>query len=315
MVGAVDLALLHTLRTVARAGSFRRAASELHLTQPAVTKQIQALEREVGERLLDRRRPLALTHAGEVLVRYAEQIAGLVRNAENEIGDLQRTGASGRVALGASYSVADFLPRLLGRCRTRFPQVTLTVDSDWPDAIVRRVRERELDLGLVVLTSPRPAEPEEIAAIPLTESGMVIIAPPDTALTKGRFANMKQLAAQPWILNHRSCVYRLYLDRIFAEHGLHMQVAVDGVGVELQCRLVELGLGLALIPESFLVERGRRRKVKVLRVRGVEPRSLIGLVYRRDKYLHGALRSMIVALQDIFPEANLDDVLAPSAAP
>jgi DNA-binding transcriptional LysR family regulator len=168
---------------------------------------------------------------------------------------------------------------------------------------------------LVVLTSPRPAEPEEIVAIPLTDSGMVIIAPPEAALAKGRFATMKQLATQPWILNHRSCVYRLYLDRIFAEHGLHMQVAVDGVGVELQCRLVELGLGLALIPESFLVERGRKRRVKVLRVRGVEPRSLIGLVYRRDKYLHGAMRSMIVALRDIFPEANLDHLLVPSATP
>jgi LysR family hydrogen peroxide-inducible transcriptional activator len=212
----MDLALLHTLRTVSRTGSFRRAASELNLTQPAVTKQIQALEREVGERLLDRRRPLALTHAGDILLRYADQIAGLVRNAENEIGDLQRTGASGRVALGASYSVADFLPKLLGRCRTRFPDVTLTVDSDWPDDIVRRVRERELDLGLVVLTSPRRAEPEEIVAIPLTDSGMVIIGPPDGAPARARFATMKQLAAQPWILNHRSCVYRLYLDRSFA---------------------------------------------------------------------------------------------------
>jgi DNA-binding transcriptional LysR family regulator len=311
----MDLALLHTLRTVSRTGSFRQAASELHVTQPAVTKQIQALEREVGERLLDRRRPLALTHAGEVLVRYAEQIAGLVRNAENEIGDLQRTGASGRVALGASYSVADFLPKLLGKCRARFPQVSLTVDSDWPDAIVRRVRERELDLGLVVLTSPRPAEPEGIVAIPLTESGMVIIAPPDASLASGRASTIKQLAAQPWILNHRSCVYRLYLDRLFAEHGLTMQVAVDGVGVELQCRLVELGLGLALIPESFLLDRGRRRKVKVLRVRDVEPRSIIGLVYRRDKYLHGAVRSLLVALKEIFPHADLDTLLVPAAIP
>src|SRR5919206_704160 len=316
MNGTLDLALLHTLRAVARAGSFRRAADTLHVTQPAVTKQIQALEHAVGERLLERGRPLRLTPAGEVLVRYAEQIAGLVRSAGDELGDLRHAGPVGRVALGASYSVADFLPRLLERSRTRHPGVTITVESGWPDEIVRRVLDRELDVGLVVLTRPRPDEPDGVSAVPLTENGMVFIAPAHGEANRfprrGR-ATVTELAKVPWILNHRSCVYRLLLARWFAEHGASMDVAVDGVGVELQCRLVGLGAGGGPVPESFVTDRGRRRRVRVIHVPGFAPRSIVGLVHRRDKYIHAALRGVMTVVQEMFPRAPLAPLL--DAAP
>lgn len=80
---------LMTFHTVCSVRSFRRAAEMLHLTQPAVSKQIGALESELGERLLERGRNLVVTPAGNTLLKYAETLSVTLRNAQNEIADLK----------------------------------------------------------------------------------------------------------------------------------------------------------------------------------------------------------------------------------
>jgi DNA-binding transcriptional LysR family regulator len=282
-------------------GSFRRAAEALHLTQPAVSKQIRALELELGERLLERGRTVRLTLAGEVLLKYAERVSEMVQNAREEIGDLRELGR-GRLSLGASPSIAmQVLPRLLETYRARYPRVTVTVEAGWMPEIMRRVIARDLDLGLVVLTAPGPDPPSQLTCVPLRASEIIFVAPASESLVKRRRLTIDDLRDVPWVLNPDGCQYRGYLERRFAERGLTMNVAVEVTGMEVQKKLVQLGLGVTLLPKPLVAQELKAGTLKAFTVEGAKLRSLSCLVYRRDKYIHGAMRGFLDLLREVFP--------------
>ncbi|MCI0409317.1 MAG: LysR family transcriptional regulator [Acidobacteria bacterium] len=297
----MNLDQLVSFRTVARMGSFRRAAEALHLTQPAVSKQIQALEAELGERLLERGRTARLTVAGEVLLKYAERVPELVQAARDEISDLRELGR-GHLSLGAAQSIAiHLLPRLLEAYRARYPRVTLAVEAGVAHGIMRRVIARELDLGLVVLTAPGPDPPAELTCVPLGASDVVFVAPASEPLVKRRRLTLTDLGNLSWIVSPAGCQYRGYLERRFTERGLQMNVAVEVTGLEVQRTLVRLGLGVTLLPEPLVAHELQAGTLKAFSVEGTKLRSLSCLLYRRDKYIHGAMKGFLALLREVCP--------------
>jgi DNA-binding transcriptional LysR family regulator len=306
-VAPMNLDQLVTFRTVARLGSFRRAAETLHLTQPAVSKQIQALEAELGERLFERGRTVRLTVAGEVLLKYAERVPELVQAAREEIGDLRELGR-GHLSLGAAQSIGiHLLPRLLEAYRERYPRVTLTVEAGVALGIMRRVIARDLDLGLVVLTAPGPDPPAELTCVPLGASDLVFVAPASEPLVKRTRLTFNDLGDLPWILSPGGCQYRGYLERRFAERGVAMNVAVEVTGLEVHKRLVQLGLGVTLLPKPLVAHELKAGILKAFTVEGARPRSLSCLLYRRDKYLHGAMKGFLALVREVCPPGKASD--------
>jgi DNA-binding transcriptional LysR family regulator len=298
-LATMNLDQLVTFRTVARMGSFRRAAEVLHLTQPAVSKQIQALEAELGERLLERGRTTRLTVAGEVLLKYAERVPDLVRAAREEISDLREL-ERGHLSLGAAQSIGiHLLPRLLEAYRARYPRVTLTVEAGVAQEIMRRVVARDLDLGLVVLTAPGPDPPAELTCVPLGESEIRFVAPASEPLVKQRRLTIDELRDLPWILSPGGCQYRGFLERRFAERGLMMNVAVEVTGLEVHKRLVQSGLGVTLLPKPLVAQELKAGTLKTFAVEGMKLRSLSCLLYRRDRYINGAMRGFLALLREV----------------
>jgi DNA-binding transcriptional LysR family regulator len=298
-ISPMNLDQLVTFRTVARMGSFRRAAEALHLTQPAVSKQIQALELELGERLLERGRTARLTPAGEVLLKYAERVPQLVQTAREEISDLRELGR-GHLSLGAAQSIAiHLLPRLLEAYRARYPRVTLTVEAGVAHEIMRRVVARDVDLGLVVLTAPGPDPPAELTCVPLGASEIVFVAPASEPLVKRKRLIIDEIGELPWILSPAGCQYRGFLERRFAERGLTMNVAVEVTGLEVHKRLVQLGLGVTLLPKPLVAQELKGGTLKAFTVEGTKFRSLSCLLYRRDRYIHGAMQGFLALLREV----------------
>jgi DNA-binding transcriptional LysR family regulator len=300
-ISPMNLDQLVSFRTVARLGSFRQAAEALNLSQPAVSKQIQALEAELGERLLERGRRVRLTVAGEVLLKYAERVPELVQAARDEISDLRELGR-GHLSLGAAQSIGiHLLPRLLEAYRARYPRVTLTVEAGVALEVMRRVIARDLDLGLVVLTTPGPDPPAELTCVPLGASDLVFVAPASEPLMKRRRLTIDELGDLPWILSPGGCQYRGYLERRFAERGVTMNVAVEVTGLEVHRRLVQLGLGVTLLPKPLVAQELKAGTLRVFTVEGMRLRSLSCLLYRRDKYLHGAMQGFLALLREVCP--------------
>jgi DNA-binding transcriptional LysR family regulator len=296
---------LVTLQAVSSVKSFRRAAETLHLTQPAVSKQIRALELELGERLFERGRTARPTAAGRTLLKHAERLSQIVRIAKDEIADLREL-RRGHLSIGASHSIATYvLPDLIETYRLRYPQVTLSVEAGWSPQILSHVMSHDLDLGLVVLVTPEPNDASQLTSTALATTEIVFVASAKEPLVKKREVSFEEFRGAPLILNQEGCLYRHFLEGCFAERGLAINIAVEVIGLELQKKLTQLGLGVALLPKPFVAKELREKSLKTFTVKGLQLRSYSCLVYRKDKYLHGAMREFLKLLQEVFPKGNL----------
>jgi DNA-binding transcriptional LysR family regulator len=167
---------LKVFRTVANRLSFRKAAERLFLTQPAVTLQIKALEEDLGVRLFDRAAGrVSLTRQGAILLRYAEKIAGIIAEAEQEMaaGEGQ---AAGTLDLGASTTIAQYvLPRLIAAFQAENPRVQLSLQSGNTDQIVRLLLDDRVSIGLI----EGPPRDRGVRVEPFMRDELVLITPPD----------------------------------------------------------------------------------------------------------------------------------------
>ena len=291
---------LHTFQTVATTHSFRRAAELLSLTQPAVSKQIQALETELEQRLFERGRSAQLTLAGTALLKHVDQLRRIVTVAKEEISDL-RDLRQGKLSIGAAHSVAAYeLPRLIEAYRAAYPKINLVIESAWSVDITRRVLSHALDLGLLILVSPKLEGFPQLSFVPLATTDLAFVVAANNPLANKKRLTWDDLKEAPWILNHDGCVYRSYIERRLEERGQSIKVEVEVLGLELHKKLAELWLGVSLLPQRFVSEEIRRGSLKALHVIGEKLQAYSCLVFRSDKYLHGAMKAFLKLLEESF---------------
>lgn len=291
----MELRQLETFTVVARRASFTRAAEELHLTQPAVTRQIAALERELKTPLFDRLgKSVQLTSAGEVLLRYAGQVLGLTKEAQEAVAEVA-AGTAGRLSVGASTTLATYLlPGILTRFRGAHPEVDLTIRTGISAHIATLVLNGGVDLGLVT----NEGLPDvNLILEPLGAYATVLVSRPEHALAGTAPLAAQELVGQPLLLMEPGTNLRHYVDQLLASAGATAQAAMELDSVETIKRMVEAGLGISLLPEVAIAEEvsaGRLVARPVLEV-GPTPRG-IALACRRDKFRSAAMQAFIVLL-------------------
>ena len=147
----MELQQLRTFVSIVEHRSFTKASQALHLSQPAVTRQIHGLEQELGAPLLERRiRRVAVTPAGEVLEAYANRILSMVRDCRASVSQVQQGGV-GRVSVATSGTAATYLlPPLLARFRALHPRIDLTVFTGGSQEAAQMVLDERVDLGVVM---------------------------------------------------------------------------------------------------------------------------------------------------------------------
>ena len=141
---------LQVFEAVAKRLNFTKAAAELYITQPAVTKHIHELERHFKTKLFDRNGSrIKLTNAGEVLLQHTEQLFALYRNLEFEMNSLSLEH-SGRLRLGASTTIAQYvLPAVLTAFHKKFADIKITLSTQNTEYIEEALKNKEIDLGLI----------------------------------------------------------------------------------------------------------------------------------------------------------------------
>ncbi|MGE6783514.1 LysR family transcriptional regulator [Ensifer adhaerens] len=297
-MSVLNLDYLKTFALVAELGSFSAAAERLGLTQPAISLQVRALEKQLGVRLVERvgrtARPSA---AGEELLAHVSRIEAATDQAIEAVARHAR-GVLGRVRIGTGATPCAFLlPPLLADLKRRFPDLDITVTTGNSADIVRAVDDNLLDIGLVTL----PVAGRIFDVAPLFDERFVAIAPPGTELPESVTA--QDLAAYPLIFYEPGANTRRITDEWLLSGGAEVRPLMSFGSVDAIKEMVAAGLGAALVPEIALRAGDRER----LEVREVSPpfarRS--ALVLRRDKRLDRALRETLSALRTL---ANLDDV-------
>lgn len=270
---------LASFEAVARNGHFTHAAEELRLAQPSLSRQIAALEADLGTRLFHRGPTgAALTDAGEVLLPIARRMLGDARAARDQVGDLAGL-RRGRVRLGAPPTLCvSLVADVLAAFRTAHPGVDLHVTEGGSRSLVEALDQNGLDLALVVTRGAEPSL-EGIALTPLLSEELVVIssaAAPWPAPATGSSSTehpagaptevtLAELAGLPQVAFSASYDLRAAADAAFATHGLTPTIAVEGAEMDAVLRFVERGLGVALVPAMVVLDRPTLRSTRLVR--------------------------------------------------
>jgi DNA-binding transcriptional LysR family regulator len=238
---------LVVFRAVAEQLSFRKAAEELYLTQPAVSLQIKALEEDLGVQLFDRSGAhIAMTPAGLVLLEYAAQVKGLLVQAEHEIAALSGEHV-GQLALGASTTIAQYvLPRLLGEFCREHPRVHPTLVSGNTEHIVEAVEKQEIALGFI----EGPARSRQVKTEPFLEDELVLIASTAHEWAERASVSCSEIASIPLLMRERGSgtrhVIELALERQDVKRN-SLQIVMELDSTEAIKSAVEAGLGIGFV--------------------------------------------------------------------
>jgi DNA-binding transcriptional LysR family regulator len=287
----MDLYQLRGFYEIARERSFTRAADKLFLTQPAISLQIKALENEMGEVLFDRkRRQIRLTAAGEVLFEHVRQVFNHLEDARNEMAAL-REALRGRLVLGTSDTNCTYiLPGILEEYRRCYPGVELDIRNRMSPEIAQLVAADEVDIGVVTL----PVRHRDVCEYPLLRRREVLICRPDHALGARKRVGLEKAAEFPMLVLERGSTSRQLLDAALSERDVHPQIAMELGGIEVLKRFVEIGLGLAIVPQIAVVGEVERGQLHAVEVAGL-PAGEVGLIERRGR-LRSAAASAFVEL-------------------
>jgi DNA-binding transcriptional LysR family regulator len=240
----MNLNHLRVFACVAQQGSLTRAARELRVSQPAVSKQLNDLEHDVSQRLLDRLpRGVRLTAAGEILFTHAQRILQAERTAEQELRDLRGLGR-GKLSVGASTTVGSYLvPSLLGELHRLHPGVQLDLTIANTALTEAAVLENRIDVGLIEGFVASDMLAVETLAV---DEMIAIVAPAHPALLKAplRAQALRQL---PLLMREQGSGSRAVVEAALREHGLELQPIMSLGSTEAIKAAVRHGLGIAIV--------------------------------------------------------------------
>ncbi|WP_371478081.1 LysR family transcriptional regulator [Kitasatospora sp. NBC_00315] len=285
---------IRTFHTVVRAGSYSAAARELGYTQPAVTQQMKALERDAGVALFARAgRGLRLTEAGETLARHTEGILAGLTAARQQLTALGRLRA-GRVRVCAFPSAnATLVPSAMAQLLAEHPGIRVELLEAEPPESLHRLLRGECDIALAFGYPGTATEvPDGLEEIPLMEDLLTVLLPVGHPLGRRHAVRLADLAEERWIAGCPRC--RANLLHICAEEGFTPDVVFttdDNLAVQ---SLVAAGVGIALMPALVLSFMCHRKVTG----RGVEPhrrRKVCAYVLRE----HRALPATTVVLDSL----------------
>lgn len=278
----LDLRHLRALDAVAAAGTFGRAARRLGYTQSAVSQQIAALERVVGEPLFDRPggpRPVELTPLGSVLAIHAKDVLARVDAAATDIERFQ-AGVSGRIDIGTFQSVSTaVLPALLGEVRARRPEVEARLfETDDQDELIRRVLDGQLDVTFLVGDAPDELERVDLFVDPF----VVVCLPPLTPDEPDEPVPIALLHGVPLIGEQDNACGRL-IDDGLRDAGLNPNYVFRSSDNSAVAAMVRAGMGIAVLP-LLAVDPGDPR-IAVRELDPPIPPRRIAICWRRNRTL------------------------------
>ena len=293
----MDFGQIEAFVQVSAHNSFSRAAEVLQLTQPSITARIQTLEREVGEELFERGgRGVRLTDAGNAFLPYAERILQTLvegRDAIDEVRNVQL----GSLQLGSALTISTYvLPHILHDFRQRYSGVEVSIRTGRSEQVLAMLQADEVQVGLVrSLTHP------DVETIHLYDDEIVLIANPEHPFAATGTATVEEAASEPLVLFDRGSSYYGLIHGFFRQAGVVPNIAMELDSLEATKRMVEEGLGIALVP-LVTIERelASGTLVKVDIVDAPPLRRPISLIYKRHRKRPRTVQAFIDALAEMY---------------
>ena len=293
----MDFGQIEAFVQVSANSSFSRAAEVLQLTQPSITARIQSLEREVGEELFERGgRGVRLTDAGLAFLPYAERILQTLAEGRDAIDEV-RNVQLGSLQLGSALTICTYvLPQILHDFRSRYGGVDVSIKTARSEQVLAMVLSDEVQVGLV-----RSLSHPDVETVHLYDDEIVLIAAPGHPFASTGRTTVEEAASEPIVLFDRGSSYFGLIHGFFRQAGVVPNVAMELDSLEATKRMVEEGLGIALVPLVTIereLEAGALAKVDIV---DAEPlRRPISLIYKRHRKRPRTVEAFIDTLSEIY---------------
>lgn len=283
--------------TLARLGHLTNAASELCISQPAMTRRISQLEQELGVPLFERLpRGVRLTAAGQALLPFAHRAIAALQDGTAAVRSIDQADR-GIVKLGMVGTLASTeLPEVLKRFRAGHPEIRVVLHTGRSEQISHMVRSGEIDLGLRYFGETDT----DLVATPAHDEPLCVVAASDTQWVSGVAKTASDLSGVPWVLfptTGEEPYARLIMHQL-QRHGLAEAETVIIDSMTAQKRLIEADFGLGLLPESGVQEELRLGTLVKLEIPELRVMAPVTMLQRRHGYLSQAARCLLEALVD-----------------
>ncbi|MEQ1921029.1 MAG: LysR family transcriptional regulator [Pyrinomonadaceae bacterium] len=291
----MDINQLEVLVTVARERSFSRAAEVLNRTQPAISQAVRRLEHEVGEKLFDRStKDGTLTFAGEVLLDYARQMLNLRYTAQAALVEM-RNLHHGKVTISANEHTVFYLLPVIEEFRRQHPLIKIEVQRGVASRIPKQITGREVELGVISFTP----NDESLRSVSVLTDELVLIASPKHKLAKQSSVSIKDLGNETFVAHNAPSPYRQKVIESFEKHKTSLYISVELPSLEAIKKLVEKGVGVALVPKLSAAAEIEGGRLAALSVKEMKLERKLNIVYRRNSELSHAAKAFLQVAKDL----------------
>lgn len=288
-----------------RLGSVSRASEALYVSQPAITLQLQALERELGVGLFERSgRRLTPTREGQLLYELAQPLVESLDGLDGSFREKVRGLDAGELNIAANSStILYLLPKIVEHFRAQHPGVRLTLHNAASADGTDLLRSDAVDLAVGSMLDV----PADLSYAPVYRFEPLLIAPPEHPLIKQRTLKLEDLSPYGLILPPKRLVTYRLVDLVFQQNRVPYTVALEVGGWEVIKQYVAMGMGISIITSICLTDADRGR----LAARSLSawfPTRSYGVVVRKGKYLSPQARAFIELIQpDLFTRSGYDE--------
>ncbi|PKB72443.1 MAG: hypothetical protein BZY87_00410 [SAR202 cluster bacterium Io17-Chloro-G6] len=281
---------LYIFQTVAKHFSFSRAAEALEITQPAVSIQVQELEKFLGITLFHRRpRGLRITEAGEAVLAYSQQIfalSGRLLETVQEMENLQ----SGHLVLGASTTPGEYvLPSVVGRFRQIYPGIHVELVIGNTRNIIQRILNRDMDLGMVGEHVEEYSS--ELEMVDYQDDEIVLVAAPSHPAADLSRLTAQQVVDMGLVAREEGSATRRSAENLFQQLGVVPTIAIELGSNQAVKQAATAGGGIGVISRLGITAELRAGMLTVLEVEGWDCRRPLTLIQPRDRYLSPSQRA------------------------
>jgi DNA-binding transcriptional LysR family regulator len=280
----------------AEAGSISRAAERLGLTQPSVSLQIQALERELNVILFERRGPkIRLTPDGEQLYAEAHRLVEAIDGLAGRFAEGNRPLDSGRLDIGAGESSTLYLlPAPLERFMDQHPNVRVRLHHLSVGELMDALREDQVDFAVGAILDM----PDELRYRAIYSYGLSLITPVDHPLTRRDVITMRDLSHQDYIIPPQNMTTWRLISLVFQQHAIRYQIRLEVGSWEAVKRYVGLGFGIAIVSNVSLAE--DYPGIAVRSLPDIFPKRTYGAMSRRGRFLSPQARRFLEMMRPDF---------------
>ena len=293
----VNLDLYKVFYTVAKCGSLTRAAEELYISQPAVSRSIKQLETQLGVSLFTRtHRGMQLSaNGGKIIFEEVERALKLLSDAQNRISEM-KTSATGTIRIGASDTIFEyFLADKIVEFNERFPAVKIELLADVTPQTIEKLKADKCDVAFVNL--PIDNDPElKLYGNCMRLNDIFVTSEKYAELTASE-VGVESLKKYPLILMEQNTVSRRSLDNFLSSIGVNLEPSIEVGSWDLMKRLVSRGMGIGVIPRQYVENALRDGSLLEIKADIALPVRSVGMLLPRHTPLSYALHCFIDEFQ------------------